>query len=154
MANFKISPTFAFPVIDAPATSKKLKALREKRKISIAQIQKLFGMENPQSIYIWEDEKEKFLPRLDNLVVLAKLYKVSIDEMIVTKLYKVSIDEMIVTKMRPSKEDRICSRREPPYGIAQETLDFIAQNANAATIQALEEYFGCGIIPQNPGSAF
>ncbi len=132
MANFKISPTFAFPVIDAPATSKRLKELREKRKISIAQIQKLFGMENPQSIYIWEDEKEKFLPRLDNLVVLAKLYKVS-------------IDEMIVTKMRPSKEDRICSRREPPYGIAQETLDFIAQNASPATIQALEEYFGRGI---------
>ena len=89
-------------------------------------------MENPQSIYIWEDEREKFLPRLDNLVVLAKLYKVS-------------IDEMIVTKMRPSKEDRICSRREPPYAIAQEALDFIAQNANAATIQALEEWYGCAI---------
>ena len=135
MANLKISPTFAFPMIDAPATSKRLKELREKRNISIAQIQKLFGMENPQSIYIWEDEREKFLPRLDNLVVLAKLYKVS-------------IDEMIVTKMRPSKEDRICERQKPPYAIAQEALDYIAQNANAATIQALEEYFGCGIRPQ------
>ena len=132
MANFKISPTFAFPVIDAPATSKRLKELRENRKISIAQIQKLFGMENPQSIYIWEDEREKFLPRLDNLVVLAKLYKVS-------------IDEMIVTKMRPSKEDRICERQKPPYAIAQKTLDFIAQNASSATIQALEEWYGSAI---------
>ena len=54
MATYKIDPGFSIPVIDVPATSKRLKELRESQKITVAQIQKLLGMENPQSIYTWE----------------------------------------------------------------------------------------------------
>ena len=83
MVTYKIDPSFSIPVIDVPATSKRLKELRESHNITVAQIQKLLGMENPQSIYTWENANEKYLPRLDNLVTLAKLYKVSLDELII-----------------------------------------------------------------------
>ena len=47
--------SFSIPTIDVPATSQNLKKLRENNNITVAQIQKLLGMENPQSIYIWEN---------------------------------------------------------------------------------------------------
>ena len=128
MATYKISPNFSIPVIDVPATSKNLKSLRESHNITVAQVQKLLGMENPQSIYSWENSENKYLPRLDNLVFLAKLYKVSIDELLVIKMEK--IDGMAVC--------------EPgmPFGILQETLEFITQTTSPATKIAIEKYYG------------
>ena len=128
MATYKIDPSFSIPVIDVPATSKRLKALRESHNITVAQIQKLLGMENPQSIYTWENAEEKYLPRLDNLVTLAKLYKVSIDELIVIK--------------KENKEDLPLKRPSPPYAISPETLNFILQTAGPETKSALENFFG------------
>ena len=128
MVTYKIDPSFSIPVIDVPATSKRLKELRESHNITVAQIQKLLGMENPQSIYTWENANEKYLPRLDNLVALAKLYKVSLDELIVIKSEK---SEALPIK-RPTQ----------PYAIAQETLDFIILNTTSdKTKSALEHYY-------------
>ena len=73
MTTYKNEPAFTIPVIDVPATSRNLKLLREKKGLSVAEIQKVLGMENPQSIYTWENQENKYLPRLDNLVTLAKL---------------------------------------------------------------------------------
>ena len=128
MVTYKIDPSFSIPVIDVPATSKRLKELRESHNITVAQIQKLLGMENPQSIYTSENTNEKYLPRLDNLVALAKLYKVSLDELIVIKSEK---SEALPIK-RPTQ----------PYAIAQETLDFINNNTNNETKLALKKYYG------------
>ena len=127
MATYKISPNFSIPVIDVPATSKNLKNLRESHNITVAQVQKLLGMENPQSIYNWENSENKYLPRLDNLVFLAKLYEVS-------------IDELLVIKMEKSDDMAVC---EPgvPFGILQETLEFITQTANPAMKIAIEKYY-------------
>ena len=127
MATYKISPNFSIPVIDVPATSKNLKNLRESHNFTVAQVQKLLGMENPQSIYNWENSESKYLPRLDNLVFLAKLYEVSIDELLVIKMEKT--DDMAVC--------------EPgmPFGILQETLEFITQTANPAMKIAIEKYY-------------
>ena len=128
MATYKISPNFSIPVIDVPATSKNLKNLRESHNFTVAQIQKLLGMENPQSIYSWENAESKYLPRLDNLVFLAKLYEVSIDELLVIKMEKT--DGMAVC--------------EPgmPFGILQETLEFITQTTSPAMKIAIEKYYG------------
>lgn len=128
MATYKISPNFSIPVIDVPATSKNLKSLRESHNITVAQVQKLLGMENPQSIYSWENSENKYLPRLDNLVFLAKLYKVSIDELLVIKMEKT--DGMAVCEP------------EMPFGILQETLEFITQTTSPATKIAIEKYYG------------
>ena len=128
MATYKISPNFSIPVIDVPATSKNLKNLRESHNFTVAQVQKLLGMENPQSIYSWENAESKYLPRLDNLVFLAKLYEVS-------------IDELLVIKMEKSDDIAVC---EPgmPFGILQETLKFITQTTSPAMKIAIEKYYG------------
>ena len=128
MTTYKISPNFSIPVIDIPATSKNLKNLRESHNFTVAQVQKLLGMENPQSIYSWENSENKYLPRLDNLVFLAKLYEVSIDDLLVIKMEKT--DGMAVC--------------EPgmPFGILQETLEFITQTTSPAMKIAIEKYYG------------
>lgn len=67
--------TFSIPQIDVEATSLNLKKIREDRNIKVSFIQKVFNFEYPQAIYNWENQKEKTLPRLDNLIVLAELYE-------------------------------------------------------------------------------
>ena len=119
---------FSIPTIDVVATSQNLKKLREKNNITVAQIQKLFGMENPQSIYIWENPEKKYLPRIDNLITLAKLYKVTLDEIIIIKEGK--------------QTDLLLHEKEPYYGITKETLDFIICNSTTDIQSALEKYYG------------
>ena len=121
---------FSIPTIDVPATSQNLKKLRENNNITVAQIQKLLGMENPQSIYIWENPEKKYLPRIDNLITLAKLYKVTLDEIIIIK---------------EETTDFILHEKEPNYGFSKETLDFINCHSNLNTKQALKNYYGITI---------
>ena len=123
--------SFSIPTIDVPATSQNLKKLRENNNITVAQIQKLLGMENPQSIYIWENPEKKYLPRIDNLITLAKLYKVTLDEIIILK--------------EEENTDFILHEKEPNYGFSKETLDFINCNSNLNTKQALNNYYGITI---------
>ena len=118
---------FSFPVIDVPATSKNLKKLRESRGISVANLQQLLEMQNPQSIYTWEDSCSKYLPRLDNLVILSKIYKVSIDDLIVLRE-----SENVVLSISESR---------PPYGFTTETLDYIRINSSKNVRIALGKYF-------------
>ena len=127
MSDSQKEADFSFPVIDVPATSKNLKKLRESSGISVANLQKLLEMQNPQSIYTWEDSNNKYLPRLDNLVILSKLYKVSIDDLIV---------------LRESEKAALSiSKSRQPYGYNQETLDYIRINASKNVRIALGKYF-------------
>lgn len=124
---YKLSASFSVPVIDVEATSQNLKRLREERCIKVSEIQKSLNMTYPQAIYTWENPNEKILPTLDHLVALTKIYKVSIDEMIVIK----------------ENTEKSLSVRElhSPYGIAKKTLDFIAHNTSSDTKSALEKYY-------------
>ena len=128
MTNNQTNMNFRVPVIDVCATSKNLKSLREGRGITVSEIQKMFGMENPQSIYNWENPERKTLPCIDNLVLLAEIYKVTLDELIVIK--EDDSAELSIKEPRPA------------YGISDETLDFIHNNASDAVRFALGKYFG------------
>ena len=119
---------FRVPVIDVPATSKNLKALRESLGIAVSEIQKMFGMENPQSVYNWENPERKTLPCIDNLVLLAEIYKVTLDELIVIK--EDDSTELSIKEPRPA------------YGISAEILDFVHKNASESVLSALVKYFG------------
>ena len=84
-------------------------------------------MQNPQSIYTWEDSNNKYLPRLDNLVILSKIYKVSIDDLIV---------------LRESEKAALSiSESRTPYGYKPETLDYIKINTSKNVQIALGKYF-------------
>ncbi len=129
---YKISPSFSIPVIDVKATSENLKRLREDRGIKVRVIQKMFGMEYPQAIYSWENPDDKTLPRLDNLVTLAKIYGVS-------------MDEIIVIKTEETSELSVCE--PPPYReISKSTLDFITRYSSLETKSALERHFGFSLM--------
>ena len=119
---------FSIPVIDVEATSQKLKNLREKRNIKVSEIQKSLNMTYPQAIYNWENPDLKDLPNIDHLVFLAKLYSVSIDELIVIR--KEESTTLAVNEPIPS------------YEISQEILYFISSNASHDTKLALEKYYG------------
>lgn len=119
---------FSYPIIDAEATSLQLKALREQRNISVRELQGLFSFEYPQAIYNWENPKVKTLPCLDNLVVLARLYKVPLDELVVIRM----------------ERDEYLSVHEPcsSYNVSEETLAFIKENASSNLLRAIGLYFG------------
>lgn len=119
------------PVIDVEGTSKKLKSMRVQHNLSVAQLQEKFAMENPQSIYNWENPSNKTLPCIDNLVILSKLYKIRIDDLLVIQEGISSIDSV--------KES------DEPFNISAETIEFIKQNSSKQVLEALEKYYGINL---------
>ena len=68
------------PVIDLPRTGAKIDLLRKKANISVKDIQKIFGFETPQAIYKWINGRN--LPTVDNLIILAKIFNVTVDDIL------------------------------------------------------------------------
>jgi transcriptional regulator with XRE-family HTH domain len=70
-----------FPIINLTATGRNIKMIRIDHNISVKELQELFGFSTPQAIYKWQ--KGICLPTLENLLVLSKVFGVSIEEIIV-----------------------------------------------------------------------
>ena len=84
------------PVIDLRATGKNIKRIREASGITVRQIQNVLGFSNPQAIYKWQ--KGECLPTIDNLVILAAVLGVTVDEILVTDENDDSGDEELILK--------------------------------------------------------
>ena len=69
------------PVIDLRATGQNIKNLRVAAGISVRDLQAILGFTNPQAIYKWQNGDS--LPSIDNLVILADVLDVTMDEIIV-----------------------------------------------------------------------
>ena len=69
------------PTIDLIATGKNITRLRKKAGYSVKDLQDVFGFATPQAIYKWQHGAA--LPTIDNLVVLASVLGVTVDEIIV-----------------------------------------------------------------------
>ena len=70
------------PVIDLRATGQNIKNLRVSAGISVRDLQNVLGFTNPQAIYKWQNGD--CLPSIDNLVILAAVLGVTVDEILVT----------------------------------------------------------------------
>ena len=70
------------PAINMVATGRNICRLRETAGLSVKELQDVFGFTTPQAIYKWQHGAA--LPTVDNLVVLAAVLGVSIDDIIVT----------------------------------------------------------------------
>ena len=70
-----------FPSIDMVATGKNISRMREKAGFSVKDLQSLFGFATPQAIYKWQ--RGAAVPTIDNLLVLATLFEVHIEEIVV-----------------------------------------------------------------------
>ncbi|MBQ5632158.1 MAG: helix-turn-helix transcriptional regulator, partial [Treponema sp.] len=75
------SVTIQKPVVDLKATGAQIKSLRIKYGFSVHDIQTIFGFEYPQAVYAWEQGKN--VPTIDNLLVLAHLFDVAIEEIVI-----------------------------------------------------------------------
>lgn len=71
------------PIIDLEKTGHNIRQLRVQNLLKVNDLQRTFGFAQPQSIYKWEQGKS--LPTIDNLLVLSKIFGVSMDEIIVCR---------------------------------------------------------------------
>lgn len=71
------------PIIDLEKTGQNIKRLRTQANMSVKGLQDKMGFFHPTIIYQWENGTK--LPCLDNLVILAEILGVTMDEIIVCK---------------------------------------------------------------------
>ena len=69
------------PVIDMTATGINITRLRINAGITVRDLQDIFGFNTPQAIYKWQ--RGTALPTVDNLVVLAAVFGVRIDDILI-----------------------------------------------------------------------
>ena len=69
------------PTIDMAKTGENIMNLREQAGMSVRDLQNLFGFARPQAIYKWQHGTA--LPAIDNMVVLAAVLGVKIDDILV-----------------------------------------------------------------------
>lgn len=72
---------YAMPTIDMIATGKNIEQLRKAAGISVRDLQDIFGFGTPQAIYKWQHGAA--MPTVDNLVVLASVLQVKVDDILV-----------------------------------------------------------------------
>ncbi len=71
------------PVIDMTATGRNIARLRENAGMTVRDLQAVFGFSTPQALYKWQ--RGDAMPTLDNIVALAAIFGVTVDEIIVFK---------------------------------------------------------------------
>ena len=71
----------AAPTIDMPATGANIKTLLKSKGLKVADVQNMCGFNTPQAIFKWM--RGDAMPSIDNLVILAHLLGVTIDQIIV-----------------------------------------------------------------------
>lgn len=71
----------AIPTIDMVRTGQNINRLRKNAGVSVKDLQDVFGFATPQAIYKWQHGAA--LPTIDNLVVLAAVLGVKIDDILV-----------------------------------------------------------------------
>ena len=69
------------PVIDMTATGINITRMRINAGLTVKDLQDVFGFSTPQAIYKWQ--RGTALPTVDNLVVLATVFGVRIDDILI-----------------------------------------------------------------------
>ena len=69
------------PVIDLTATGINITRLRVNAGLTVRDLQDIFGFSTPQAIYKWQ--RGTALPTVDNLVVLAAVFGVRIEDILI-----------------------------------------------------------------------
>lgn len=76
-----MSEQTAYPVIDLVETGRCIERQRRQAGLTVRDLQAYFGFEYPQAIYKWQHGE--CLPTVDNLLALAKLLRVSMEDLLV-----------------------------------------------------------------------
>lgn len=71
------------PAIDMVATGQNIIRLRDARGMTVRDLQEIFGFATPQAIYKWQHGTA--LPTVDNLLVLAAVFGVRIEDILAVR---------------------------------------------------------------------
>ena len=71
------------PFVDVVATGRQIDRLRIAAGMSVKDMQMVFGFSTPQAIYKWIHGTS--MPTIDNLVILAAILGVTLDEIVVVE---------------------------------------------------------------------
>ncbi len=71
------------PAIDMIATGRNILRLRKEAGLTVRDLQEIFGFTTPQAIYKWQHGTA--LPTIDNLVILAVVFQVPIDRILILR---------------------------------------------------------------------
>lgn len=77
------------PTIDMIRTGQNINRLRILAGLTVKDLQDMFGFSTPQAIYKWQ--KGTALPTVDNLVALASILQVRLDDILVIDAAQVKI---------------------------------------------------------------
>ena len=69
-----------YPVLDAVATGRRIKELRNASHLRVEDVAHFMGFESPQAVYKWQ--RGESLPTVDNLYALSVLFGTSIDNIL------------------------------------------------------------------------
>lgn len=69
-----------YPVIDMAETGRRIERRRREAGLTVRDLQDYFGFEYPQAIYKWQ--RGKSLPTVDNLLALARLLRVPMEDLL------------------------------------------------------------------------
>ena len=75
------------PFVDTVATGQNIDRLRNAAGLSVKDMQRIFGFATPQAIYKWIHGTS--MPTIDNLVILAAVLGVTLDEIVVVETVSV-----------------------------------------------------------------
>ena len=70
------------PIIDMKATGANIKAIMKAKGFKVADVQTRCGFNTPQAIFKWL--RGDCVPTIDNMIIIADMFGVTIDAMIVT----------------------------------------------------------------------
>lgn len=83
------------PTIDMIKTGQHITELRIRAGLSVRQLQDVFGFSTPQALYKWQHGTA--LPTIDNLVVLAAVLGVKVDDILVMNDSTITVNAMAVS---------------------------------------------------------
>ena len=72
------------PVIDPVQTGINIVTMRRSAGLTVRDLQQIFGFNSPQAIYRWQSGAA--LPTVDNLIILAAVLHVRMDDIVATTL--------------------------------------------------------------------
>lgn len=74
----------SMPIVNLAMTGANIRTIRKQRGLSVKDLQDIFGFATPQAIYKWQQGVT--LPTVDNLVVLASVFGVPMEKILVIEV--------------------------------------------------------------------
>ena len=78
-----------FPMINTTSTGENINRMRIDAGMTVRDMQNVFGFTTPQAIYKWIHGTA--MPTSDNMVILAAMFGVTVDEIIVVDMIEIKV---------------------------------------------------------------